>query len=202
MNKKILPGILSAATLAYAGLAPAYEAGDWMVRAGSHYVDPKSDNNDIVKVDGAFGATGSIEYFATPTIAVDLLLAVPFKHDIKLDQGGGKVASTRHLPPTLSVLWYPALDPTWHPFIGAGINYTIFFDENTSGVLNGTKLTLDNSVGAAFVGGLAVDVAPQWSVVFDVRYIDIDTKAKVDGNSIGTVEVDPMTYGLSVGYKF
>lgn len=202
MNKNLLPIVAGAAAFAYASLAPAYEAGDWIARVGSHYVDPKSDNHDLVKVDGAFGLTGSVDYFLAPQLAVDLLLAVPFKHDIKLDAGGDKVASTHDLPPTLSLVWYPALSPTWHPFVGAGINYTMFFDESTRGALDGTKLSLKDSVGVAFVGGLSVDFAKNWSVGFDVRYMDIDTKAKVDGGSIGTVEIDPVGYGLNLGYTF
>jgi outer membrane protein len=180
---------------------PAYQAGDWLVRAGTHYVAPKSHNSDIVNVDAAFGITGSIEYFATPQFAVDLLLAVPYQHDINLN-GGGEVASTRHLPPTLSLVWYPQLSQTVHPFIGAGVNYTMFFDEETRGALDGTHLSLKDSFGVAFVGGVAIDLAPAWSLSADVRYFDIDTDAKLDGASIGTVRIDPVGYGLSVGYRF
>ena len=202
MNKNTL--LIAAAcslTALAAPLAHAYDGGDWLVRVGSHYVDPKSDNSDIVNVDGAFGLTGSVDYFVTPQLAVDLLLAVPYQHDINLN-GGDKVASTRHLPPTLSLVWYPQLSETVHPFIGAGLNYTMFFDEKTTGALAGSKLKLDDSFGIAGVVGVAVDFGPKWSVSADVRYFDIDTKAKLDGASIGDVAIDPFGYGLSVGYRF
>ncbi|NKF23484.1 OmpW/AlkL family protein [Solimonas marina] len=201
MNKTLL-ALAAATALTYAAAAPAYQTGDWIVRGGSHYVDPKSNNSDIVDVDGAFGLTGSIEYFVAPQFAVDVLLAVPFKHDIKLADGGDKVASTRDLPPTLSLVWYPNVSTTVHPYIGAGLNYTTFFDEKTKGALAGTKLSLDDSFGFAAVGGIAFDLSDHWQIGADVRWFDIDTKAKVDGSSIGTVEIDPFGYGLNVGYRF
>lgn len=181
--------------------AQAYQAGDWLGRVGSHYVDPKSDNSDIVSVDGSFGLTGSIVYFVKPTIAIDLLLAVPLSHDIKLN-GGGKVADTRELPPTLSVVWYPQVSEVWHPFIGVGINHTMFFDESTQGALDGTKLHLADSTGIAGMAGVDFAINQKLSLMLDVRYMDIDTHAKVNGSSIGNVDIDPMGYGLALGYRF
>lgn len=179
----------------------AYEAGDIVARAGVHYVEPKSDNGDVVEVDSSFGITGSVNYFATPTVAVELLLALPFKHDISL-KDGDEVGSTQHLPPTLSLVWYPAVSATVKPFVGVGLNYTMFFNEKTKGALEGTHLSLKDSVGVAAVAGVELEVNPQWGVSFDVRYFDIDTKAKVNGGSIGTVPIDPYGLGISASYRF
>lgn len=190
-----------AAALA-SGTAFAYEAGDWTVRVGSHYVDPKSDNNDAVGVDGAFGLTFAVDYFVTPTLAIDLLGAAPYEHDITLNADGSEVASTKHLPPTLSLIWYPQLSTKMQPFVGAGVNYTIFFDESTKGALSGADLSLDNSFGIAAVAGLDVALTPKWSLTADVRWMDIDTKAKVNGSSIGDVEIDPLAYGVALNYHF
>jgi len=199
LNRAVLASCVGALAFSYG--AQAYEAGDVIARIGTHYIDPKSDNSDLVSVNGAWGATGSAVYFVAPTLAIDLLLAVPYRHDIQLNSGGD-VASTRHLPPTLSLAWYPDLSPTFKPYLGAGINYTMFFDEKTKGALSGTKLSLDNSVGLALVAGLQVELNRGWGLTFDVRYLDIDTDARVDGTSIGTVEVDPIAYGAAVSYRF
>ena len=50
--------------------------------------------------------------------------------------------------------------------------------------------------------GIDIDVAPNWFVNAEISYMDIDTKAKVDGASIGTVEIDPWVVGLNVGTRF
>ena len=182
--------------------ASAYEAGDWTARVGLHYVDPKSDNHEVVGVDGSAGVTASVAYFATPTIAVDLLVALPFEHDITLNSDGSTVGSTQHLPPTLSLMWYPRLSDRWQPFVGAGVNYTLFFEEDTEGALAGSRLKLDESIGAAFAAGLEYTLTPKISLVLDVRYMDIDTEAELDGASLGDVHIDPWAYGASVGYRF
>lgn len=196
---------LAAACLSAVGAfvpAHAYEAGQFVARGGLHYVDPKSDNGDVVNVKSAVSVTGSVDYFLTPTVAVDLLVAVPFKHDIELASDGSKVASTQHLPPTLSLVWYPELSSTVKPFIGAGLNYTLFFNEKTRGALDGTHLSLDDSAGVAFVAGCDFLLDAHWGVSADLRWFDIDTKARLDGTSLGTVPIDPFGYGVSVSYRF
>jgi outer membrane protein OmpA-like peptidoglycan-associated protein len=35
-----------------------------------------------------------------------------------------------------------------------------------------------------------------------VRYIDIDSDASLDGDSLGTIEIDPFVYQAQVGYRF
>ena len=127
-------------------------------------------------------------------------MAVPFKHEVELN--GAEVASTRHLPPTLSLVWYPAVNGPWHPYVGAGLNYTLFFDEDTKGPITGQKLKLDPSFGLAAVAGIDWDIDDRWGVALDLRYMDIDTDGTLDGASLGTFEIDPLAVGLSASYRF
>jgi len=95
----------------------------------------------------------------------------------------------------------PGLDGI-RPYLGAGINWTIFFDESTQGALAVSRLKLDDSFGIALQGGFDVQLNESWFLNFDLRWADIDTDAEVDGVSIGTVEIDPVIYALNVGYRF
>lgn len=176
------------------------EQGDWLVRAGAHNIMPKSDNGDVVEVENDTMVTFNISYFATDNWAIELLAALPFKHDIELI-GGGKVAQTKHLPPTLSVQYHFMPERSIRPYIGAGVNYTIFFEEGTTGALDGSRLSLDNSVGLALQVGVDIDINDRWFTNLEIRHIDIDTKAKLNGNSIGTVEIDPWLAGLNIGVR-
>jgi len=197
--------VMAAAALLVGGAttpAMAYEAGDWVARAGLHYVDPKSDNHDTVGVEPSGGLTGSISRFLTPQFAMEMLVAAPFEHDITLNGSGDTVASTQHLPPTLSLVWYPEVGGRWHPFIGAGLNYTLFFNEDTEGALAGSKLELDDSFGVAAVAGVDVDIDRHWGLALDLRYMDIDTDATLDGTDVGTVEIDPLGFGFTASYRF
>ena len=100
MNTKIKTALCTAVllTTAAANTAMAMDQGDWLVRAGASYIDPKSNNHDIVSVDSATAFTFNFSYFMTDAWAVELLAAWPVKHDIEL-LDGTKVADTKQLPP-------------------------------------------------------------------------------------------------------
>ncbi len=78
---------------------------------------------------------------------------------------------------------------------------TEFFQEDTTGALAGTDLELERSYGAAAQVGLDVDINERLFFNAEVRYIDIDTKAKLDGASLGTVNIDPWLVGISLGFR-
>lgn len=184
------------------GLASAgASASDWLFRAGVHTVEPKSDNHSVVNVDGAPSLTLSATYFLTPKLAVEVLGAVPFQHDINLN-AGGQVAETTHLPPTVSLQYHFAPDAArFRPYVGAGLNYTIFYDEKTQGALAGSKLSLDDSFGLACELGMDIAINDNWAVNLNARWIDIDTDARLGSTNLGTVEIDPYVFGLMVTRK-
>ena len=82
------------------------------------------------------------------------------------------------------------------------MNATIFFSEHTSGALDGADLKLGTSFGAAAQLGMDFDISDTWFLNADLRWIDIDTEAKVNGASLGDVAIDPLTFGISFGRKF
>jgi outer membrane protein len=184
-----------------ANTAFAMDQGDWLMRFGGSYVDPKSNNSEIVSVDSAYSFTFNFSYMMTDNWAVELLAAYPFKHDITL-LDGTEVASTKHLPPTVSLQYHFAPDSTFQPYIGLGVNYTDFFSEKTYGPLEGTDLKLSSSWG--FAGQLGADIMlnEKWFLNLDLRYIDIETKARLDGESLGKVDISPMVYSANVGFRF
>src|SRR5210317_1263925 len=92
-------------TTAVANTAMAMDQGDWLIRAGASYIDPKSNNHEIVSVDSATSFTFNVSYFMTEAWAVELLAAWPFKHDLEL-KDGTKIGYTKHLPPTLSIQYH------------------------------------------------------------------------------------------------
>ena len=198
-HKILLAGI--ALSMGFAGTANAFEPGDWLVRVGASYVNPASDNSDIVSVESDTSVTLNFSYMMTDVWALELLAAVPFKHDIEL-LDGTKVGSTKHLPPTLSVQYHFNPTEKFQPYVGLGLNYTNFFSEKTTGPLEGLDLSLGDSWGLAGQIGFDVLFNDDWFFNLDVRYIDIDTKARVAGDSIGKVEIDPWVFGGHIGYRF
>ncbi|MEH6449730.1 MAG: OmpW family outer membrane protein [Oleispira sp.] len=176
----------------------AYEAGDIMVKAGVIHVAPKDDSGfgDVkVKSDTQLGLTGT--YMVTPQIGIELLAATPFKHSIEVD--GDRIATTKQLPPTLSAQYYPMDSASaFQPYIGAGLNMTLFFDE--AGAVKGDAAgPLSDSFGLSVSAGINYDIDDKLMANVGVWYMDIDTELKAADE---TVEIDPIVVMAGVGYKF
>jgi len=223
MKKKLLATAVSVLALGSAPLSFGFEAGDLLLRVGVANVNPDSSPG---KVPGGVPAVGgadvdvddntqlglNVAYFITDNLAVELLAATPFKHDIQV--GGGDAGETKHLPPTVSVNWYPlGPDSALQPYVGAGLNYTIFFEDTlnaaTASTLAGAGVTvtdfeIDDSFGLAAQVGVDYQVNDQFYVNGQIRYIDISTDANIRhtaGNVKFDVDIDPMVYMISLGYK-
>ncbi len=199
VNKALLAGIVL--SLGFTGSALAFEPGDWLVRVGASYVKPAQNNNDVVSVGSATSATFNLSYMMSDCWALELLAAYPFKHDIEL-LDGTKVGSTKQLPPTLSLQYHFRPTEKFQPYLGFGINYTSFFSEKTTGPLTGSDLNLGDSWGIAGQAGFDVLVSDNVFFNLDVRYMDIDTKARVDDASLGKVQIDPWIVGGHIGFRF
>lgn len=201
MNKNLKALALLAGMLV-AGFASAMEQGDWLVRVGAHHIDPKSNNHPVVGVDTGTSLTFTVSYYLSQNWSVELLAALPFSHDIDLNADGSKVGKTDHLPPTLSAQYHFMPNQKFQPYLGAGVNWTLFFEEKTRGALAGNSLKLDDSFGLAAQAGFDYEINDRWLFNAEVRYIDIDTDATLGGTDIGSVEIDPWLVGVSLGYKF
>ena len=198
---------LLALALACGLASPAFaaEAGSWSFSLGAHVVDPSSGNGSLAggaleaDVGSDWKPTITAEYFFTPNLGLEVLAALPFEHDISLN--GAKAGSTKHLPPTFT-LQYHFDGETVSPFIGAGVNYTLFFDQQTSGPLAGAELDLGNSWGLAAHAGVDFRLADNRAIRLDVRWMDIDTDVSVNGADVGTVKIDPLVYGVAYVWNF
>ncbi|MFK4014945.1 OmpW/AlkL family protein [Cobetia marina] len=182
-----------------------YGAGQFWTRAGVAKVSPKSDNGRIdaigadvdVDDDSAFAFT--LGYRFTDTMGIELLAAQNFEHDISLN--GQKAGSVDHLPPTLTLQYYPlgGRDSRIQPYIGAGVNYTHFSDETLD---DGTKLEMDDSWGAAAQIGVDLVINEHWAANVAAWYLDIDSDVTVAGSVNDKVEIDPIVTMAGISYRF
>ncbi|HVJ39415.1 MAG TPA: OmpW family outer membrane protein [Stenotrophomonas sp.] len=206
-NKLFLCCALAAAAGAATAPAFAQSKGDWTLGAGVHQVNPKSDNGKLaggtlaVNVDSDIKPTVTGEYFIADNLGIEVLAALPFKHDINI-AGLGRVGSTKQLPPVVSIQYHFNGQGKVSPFVGAGVNYTMFFSEDTRGALQGSKLKLGDSWGLAAHAGVDFAVAKNGSLRVDARWIDIDSDVKLNGQKIGRVNIDPWVYGVAYVHRF
>src|SRR5690606_31522671 len=214
LNMKRTFTLLLAALVAAAALpAAAQSKGDWTLGIGVHNVDPKSDNGSLdatalalgplppTEVGNSARPTITAEYFIADNLGIEVLAALPFHHDISV-RGVGKVGSTKHLPPVVSLQYHFANASKVTPFVGLGVNYTTFFSEETTGALAGTKLELDDSWGLAAHVGLDFAVGERGALRIDARWADIESDVKVNGIKVGTADIDPLVYGVAYVWRF
>ena len=205
--KKTLVPIAIALALGAAVPAFAQSKGDWTLGVGVHQVNPTADNGTLaagtlpLDIDSDVKPTVTFEYFVHDNLGLEVLAALPFKHDIAV-KGVGKVGETKQLPPTVSLQYHFNSKGKVSPLLGVGLNYTTFFSEKTTGALAGTKLKLEDSWGLAAHAGLDFKVSERSAVRVDVRWADIDTKVEVDGANLGTANIDPLVYGVAYVLKF
>lgn len=170
--------------------ALAKSQGDWTLGIGVGYIDPKSDNGSLAElsaeVDSDTRPIFSAEYFFRDNWGVELLLATPYEHSVTLE-GGIDAGSTKHLPPKLSVNYHIPTNGPWKPYVGAGLNYTTFFDEDSS--LG--DLDVDDSFGFSAQAGLDYLISDTGALRLNVRWFDIEADVSLDGNDIGTLDIDP-----------
>ncbi|GGB40585.1 outer membrane protein W [Oceanisphaera marina] len=198
--------------VAAALLAPsafAHQAGDFLVRGGAITVSPTGSGGDIsgvghldVQNDTQLGLTFS--YMLTDNWGVELLAATPFSHGVNLD--GNEVAKVKHLPPSLMAQYYFGnAQSKVRPYVGAGINYTFFFDEEGRNGLKDTKVNADDSWGLAAQAGIDMAVTDNLFVNGSVWYMDIDTDVTVDtGTDVlkAKTSIDPIGLMVGLGYRF
>lgn len=216
MRSKLLLCLTAATILAQPAFA---EAGDVLVRVRAIDVVPTEESGPVlpafpggeVSVDDSIMPEIDFTYMLSNNVGAELILATT-KHHVggEGDLGGlGNVASTWVLPPTLTLQYHFAPDAKVRPYVGAGVNYTIFYSEDSSDSLDAaigaTDVKLDNSFGYALQAGLDFDLTEKVFANVDVKYIDIDTTATLTtGASTNKVDVslDPLVFGVGLGMRF
>ena len=202
MKKSAFLALLAAGVLA-ASAAPAAQQ-PWIVKGGVGYLMPKSSVGSVdfgtgkleVEVDDGWGFVFSVGYMFDEHWALEVLASSPFSHDITI-KGAGE-AETDLLPPTVSALYYFNPGGRVRPYLGAGINFTEFFNEEPD------ELHLGGSVGPAAAAGLDFMFDRHWFATLDLRWIYVDTEVKADGSQkdYGHLQLNPLLASVMVGYRF
>ena len=195
----------------------AYEAGDWLVRGRIVSVNLGVDT-DTIHLNGASVAnTGvtvdndtipelDITYMITRNIGAELILGYS-EHTVTefgVGLAGPDVIEANALPPTLLLQYHFAPDSNIRPYVGAGVNYTYFFNEDTQGTFAdlGVSVNMESSWGLAAQAGVDVAINDDWFVNLDVKYIDMRTKANFSTGHSVELDLNPIVWGVGIGRSF
>jgi len=223
MKFMTMAGLLLASTMFTGATASAADGdGPWQIRVRAIVIDT-DDDATITPIGGNTDHSTEIvpeldiSYFFTDNISAELILATS-KHNgtaVGTALGDVDVGSVWVLPPTVTAQYHFAPNSSFNPYIGAGVNYTIFYSEG--GLPTGSPITdveHDASFGPALQAGVDIKFKEDsdWFFNVDVKKIWINTdttiRTSIDDGAGGTVTVlgdvnlDPWVFGAGFGRRF
>lgn len=218
------------------------EAGDFVVRLRATNINPSESSKLGEQTDKTYGAGTAnllygnananlqvdsntipeldLSYYVTKNIALELILALGTKHDVKTSSIGAglnkrALGEVNLLPPTLTAQWHFMPDQTFDPYVGAGVSFVRAMDNGLTAdtIGGGRPIRIDRSNwGAALQAGFDVNLQDGWLVNFDVKKIWFDTTVKIDTQGLaGTasgyrkiddLDIDPLVVSVGFGKKF
>jgi outer membrane protein len=140
-----------------------------------------------------------VSYFFTKNIAAELVLTYP--QSIQIDAGGTKLGTIKALPPSLLLQYHFTNFGAFKPYVGAGVNYTIFSSRNN---LGGGAYSVDSSSFGA-VGQVGMDYMfdKNWGFNVDIKYATMSTNVTdIAGANVGKLTLNPWMPAVGVAYKF
>lgn len=207
MKRNLILAVLAGGVLL--SQAAFAEKGDWLVRVRAINIQPdnKSDPGsgalagvaaNAITLNTKLAPEVDFSYFLNNNLALELILTVPQKHDVRLN--GASIGSVKHLPPTLTLQYHFTPDQKFRPYVGAGINYTRF---SSVSIANGAYTLEKDSLGGALQVGLDVEVGKDKFINLDLKklYIGSDLINVATGAKESHLKIDPWVVGIGFGWK-
>jgi outer membrane protein len=163
-----------------------------------------------VQISDAFIPELDFTYFFTEHFAAELILGTA-KHDVKAINtiaGDIDLGSAWLLPPTLTAQYhfYTSDKKIFKPYIGAGVNYTLFYNVKSGAVAD---VKYDNALGYAAQVGFDLMLDDTFFINVDTKRLFLSTDVTVDATNLvpglvvpAEVDIDPWLFGIGVGMKF
>ena len=199
MKKQIIAVAVLSTLLSGAVFAQQAAEGPWMVRARAVHLDSvNGDGTGLgLSVNNKWMPEVDISYFLDKNVALELVLTVPQKHTVSSSVLGGEIGTLKHLPPTLLVQYHFPMSG-FKPYVGAGLNYTRFSSVNLPATVDIER----SSWGPALQAGVDIPLSGNLYLNLDVKKVYIRTDVSVAGVNRGTFKIDPVLFGVGLGWRF
>ena len=187
----------------------------WQVRLRAVGVAP-DESAKIGIIDGDVAISNALipeldfTYFFTEHFAAELILGTA-KHDVQAINtlaGDVNLGSVWLLPPTLTAQYhfYTSDQKVFKPYIGAGVNYTLFYNVKSGDVAG---VDYDNALGYAAQVGFDLMLDDTFFINVDAKRLFLSTDVTVDASNLAPglsipaeVDINPWLLGIGVGMKF
>lgn len=214
----------AAATLLLATVVQAQSAGSVLLRGGVTQIRPNVTSGDLsapsfpgtqADIEAATQLSGGITLVVTDNVAIDIPLALPFKHDIVgagAIAGVGKIGEVKALPYTLLGQYrFMQANDSVRPYLGAGLTYAKFFKAKSTAALSGltggtpanpTTLKVDSKFALSLQVGASVALSDAWFIDVSLVHTFLKTRTTLSTGQTLDAKLDPNAISLGVGYKF
>jgi outer membrane protein len=213
MNVKMIAAALACAVAAAPALAQdvrGKQAGDLVLGVGLIGVLPMSGGS--TSIGGTPSASDTVTpqldltWYVSPNFAVNVIAATS-RHDVEVQNvpGAGTIELGRvwALPPTVTLQYHPLPRSRFSPYVGVGLNYTVFYGEGGSRSPGITSVDVENAFGWGLNAGLDYEITPNWLANLDVKKLWLSPNVRVNGGAVtGTADLNPWIIGAAVRYRF
>lgn len=144
-----------------------------------------------------------ISYYFTDNLAAELILGTTYANvNGKGTIDGLDVGKVWLLPPTLTMQYHFTNFGAFKPYVGAGVNYSIFYNQKSH---DADYLKVKNTFGGALQVGFDYMINDHWGFNFDVKklYLRPEFDVNVGGAQLsGKAKLDPWLIGTGITYRF
>ncbi|MFB9841451.1 OmpW/AlkL family protein [Mucilaginibacter ginsenosidivorans] len=179
-----------------------------------------------VSIDNSFIPELDFTYFFAKNLSAELILGTT-RHSVStvgsnLSAIGGPSSASVNLgkvwllPPTLTLQYHLPTGTAFKPYLGAGVNYTIFYGVNNGPTVS--KVSYKDKFAFAVQGGFDFDVSKKVFINVDVKKVFLSTDVTVNAANLtpaenpqlapvlanipAAVKINPWLLGVGVGYRF
>ena len=205
-------------------VAHAQSAGTWMARIGATGIYPQVDSGNLsppawpntqtdVSSDWTLG--GGVTYMITDNWSVDIPLALPFTHTLTgagAIAGVGTIGTTKALPITVWGQYrFGEAKAAFRPYLGAGLTYAYFYDENATNTLNAlsggtpsnpTTFSIQSKFALSVQAGATYAFNERWFLDGVVGYTWLKNTNTLSTGQTQQMTLNPVSVALAIGYRF
>jgi outer membrane protein len=212
MLKTSLAVLAGASAMTLLPVADAFASSvddPWLIRLRGLSVMPEEAGTTVplggdVQIKNQIVPELDISYFFTENFAVEAIFAVT-PHDvsaINTSAGDVDLGDVWLLPPTITAQYHFSPRASFRPYVGVGINYTMFFNEDEGAA---DSIEYSDEFGWALTAGVDIPVNDTWFANIDVKklFLETDVLVNVGGLTVvSDVTIDPWIVGVGVGRRF
>jgi len=219
-----LSAITALTALTFGSAAQAQSQGSWLVRGGIMQLAPQVTSGTLSApslagaqsgVSNSTQYAGGVTYMLSNSVAIDLPLALPFKHNLYGTgsiAGVGKIGDTKAIPATVMVQYrFGEASGMFRPYLGLGVTYAKFDGEHTTAVLSGltggtpltpTTLSIQSKLAATMQVGASYKIDERWFVDGSFTKTPLKTRNTLSTGQTLDITLNPIGISLGVGMRY